>query len=147
MFLYIALAAITAFIYYSLFYRKPAEKIPAGTFSDKLGMSAAEKAGRGFYDVIIVGAGPSGSTCGYFLGKAGAHVLVLDKAKLGRDKYCGDAVCKTAIEILREMDIYNDLIKRNKAKIVRTHTPPSPLVSSRALHSLSSSCCVSVSAL
>ncbi len=53
----------------------------------------------------------------HYLAKAGVNVLVLEKQKFPRDKYCGDAVCKTAIEILRDMDIYNDLIKNNKAKI------------------------------
>jgi hypothetical protein len=53
----------------------------------------------------------------HYLAKAGVNVLVLEKQKFPRDKYCGDAVCKTAIEILRDMDIYNDLLKRNKAKI------------------------------
>jgi len=46
-------------------------------------------------------------------------VLLLEKKKFPRDKYCGDAVCKTAIEILDEMGIYQKLIDENKAKIVR----------------------------
>jgi hypothetical protein len=44
------------------------------------------------YDAVIVGAGPSGSTCAYFLSKAGAKVALLDKETFPRDKYCGDAV-------------------------------------------------------
>lgn len=72
---------------------------------------------RDFYDVAIVGAGPSGATCGYFLGKAGRKVLLLEKKKFPREKYCGDAVCKTAIEILHEMGIYKKLIAENKARV------------------------------
>ena len=51
-------------------------------------------------------------------GKAGVKTLLLEKKKFPRDKYCGDAVCKTAIEILDEMGIYEKLLEENKAKIV-----------------------------
>lgn len=44
--------------------------------------------------------------------------MLLEKKKFPRDKYCGDAVCKTAIEILMEMDVYDRLIKEGKAHIV-----------------------------
>jgi len=44
--------------------------------------------------------------------------LLLEKKKFPREKYCGDAVCKTAIEILDEMGIYQQLLAENKAKIV-----------------------------
>ncbi|XP_035689996.1 conditioned medium factor receptor 1-like [Branchiostoma floridae] len=73
---------------------------------------------EGFYDVAVVGAGPAGSTLGYYLAKAGRNCLLLEKKKFPRDKYCGDAVCKTAIEILMDMGIYEKLIKENKARIV-----------------------------
>ena len=50
---------------------------------------------QGAYDAVIVGAGPSGATCAYYLAKNGASVALLDKETFPRDKYCGDAVrCK-----------------------------------------------------
>jgi len=52
--------------------------------------------------------------------KAGRKTLLLEKKKFPRDKYCGDAVCKTGIEILDEMGIYQQLVDDNKAKIVST---------------------------
>lgn len=52
-------------------------------------------------------------------GKAGIKTLLLEKKKFPRDKYCGDAVCKTAIEILDEMGLYEDLVATNKARVVR----------------------------
>jgi geranylgeranyl reductase family protein len=76
-----------------------------------------DKALSDVYEVAIVGAGPAGATCGYFLGKAGRKTLLLEKKKFPREKYCGDAVCKTAIEILDEMGIYQQLLDENKAKI------------------------------
>ena len=66
----------------------------------------------------MVGAGPAGATLGYYLGKLGRKVLLLEKKTFPRDKYCGDAVCKTAIEILHEMGIYEQLLREDKAHVV-----------------------------
>lgn len=44
------------------------------------------------YEAIVVGGGPSGSTTAYQLAKAGAKVLVLDRARFPRDKPCGGGV-------------------------------------------------------
>ncbi|MDF2548625.1 MAG: hypothetical protein K0R93_3523 [Anaerosolibacter sp.] len=41
------------------------------------------------YDVIIVGAGPGGSTAARELGSKGFNVLIIDKKKFPRDKTCG----------------------------------------------------------
>jgi geranylgeranyl reductase family protein len=41
------------------------------------------------YDAIVVGAGPAGSTAARHLARAGAKVLLVDKAKFPRDKPCG----------------------------------------------------------
>ena len=38
-----------------------------------------------------------------------------------RDKYCGDAVCKTGIEILHEMGLFHELVDNNKAHVVSCH--------------------------
>ena len=43
-------------------------------------------------DVLIVGAGPSGSACALLLADAGIPVTILDKAEFPRDKICGDAL-------------------------------------------------------
>lgn len=44
------------------------------------------------YDVIVLGAGPAGSTAARHLGRAGARVLLLDRATFPRDKPCGGGV-------------------------------------------------------
>ena len=58
------------------------------------------------FHAIVVGAGPSGSATAFYLAKMGIRVLLLDKARFPRDKYCGDAVCTPAIEILKEVRPY-----------------------------------------
>lgn len=67
------------------------------------------------YDAAIVGGGPSGSTCGYYMARGGAKVAVLEKETFPRDKYCGDAVCTPAIRILDEMGVMKELIENNEA--------------------------------
>mgnify|MGYP000459116841 CR=1 FL=1 len=58
-------------------------------------------------DVVIVGAGPAGSSLAYHLATVGINVLVLDKATFPRDKICGDGLTPAAVHelILMGMDI------------------------------------------
>jgi geranylgeranyl reductase family protein len=44
------------------------------------------------FDVIVVGAGPAGSTAAFRLAAEGASVLVLDRQRFPRDKPCGGGV-------------------------------------------------------
>ena len=57
------------------------------------------------YDVIVVGAGPGGSTCASFLARDGHRVLLVDKATFPRDKPCGDAISGKSASVLREMGL------------------------------------------
>lgn len=52
------------------------------------------------FDAIIIGAGPAGSTAAYRLARAGARVLLLDKARFPREKPCGGGV---TVRALREL--------------------------------------------
>ena len=52
------------------------------------------------YDVIIVGAGPAGSTSAYFLAREGLSVLLVDRARFPRDKPCGGGVTGRAAALL-----------------------------------------------
>ena len=58
------------------------------------------------YDVIIVGAGPAGSTLAYFLAKQSPakKILLLERKAFPRNKYCGDAWCAPALDILENME-------------------------------------------
>src|SRR4029079_10202999 len=41
------------------------------------------------WDVLIVGAGPAGSSCAWALRDSGLRVLLVDRAVFPRDKVCG----------------------------------------------------------
>lgn len=62
------------------------------------------------HDVAIVGAGPAGATCAWYLARQDIRVLLLDKAKFPRDKFCGDAVIPRAQRHLKRMGVLDQLI-------------------------------------
>ena len=57
-----------------------------------------------FPRIAIIGAGPSGSTCSFFLSKHQIPHVLIDTADFPRDKICGDAISGKALHILRKMD-------------------------------------------
>lgn len=57
------------------------------------------------YDVIIVGAGPGGSTAAMRIAKEGYSVLLLDKSNFPRDKSCGDGLTRTSTKLLHELGV------------------------------------------
>lgn len=57
------------------------------------------------YDVIIVGAGPGGSTAATMMARTGLRVLMLDKETFPRDKICGDAISGKSVDALKELGL------------------------------------------
>eukprot|EP00891_Asterochloris_glomerata_P007795 jgi/Astpho2/7795/Aster-06086 len=89
--------------------RRSANRIPSS------GPYTSDTLPAGAYDCVIVGAGPSGSTAAYYMSQGGAKVALLEKEHFPRDKYCGDAVCTPAINILTEMGVMQELMEKNEA--------------------------------
>jgi geranylgeranyl reductase family protein len=56
-------------------------------------------------DVIVVGAGPSGSAAAYYLALAGLNVLLIEKSRFPRDKVCGDGLTPRAVKSLVAMGV------------------------------------------
>src|SRR6201986_4076315 len=56
-------------------------------------------------DVIVVGAGPGGSSAAYWLANAGLDVLLLEKSTFPREKVCGDGLTPRGTRALIEMGI------------------------------------------
>jgi menaquinone-9 beta-reductase len=59
-------------------------------------------------DVLIVGAGPGGSTAAYHLARHGIDVTLLDKASFPREKVCGDGLTPRAVVAVQRMGIDTD---------------------------------------
>jgi len=56
-------------------------------------------------DVIVVGAGPAGSTTAFYLAQAGLDVLLLEKSRFPREKVCGDGLTPRGVRALVAMGI------------------------------------------
>ncbi|GIF02170.1 geranylgeranyl reductase family protein [Paractinoplanes rishiriensis] len=59
----------------------------------------------GRFDVAVVGAGPAGSAAAIAACRAGARVLLLDRADFPRDKPCGDGIAAEAIGVLESLGV------------------------------------------
>lgn len=64
-------------------------------------------------EVIVVGAGPAGSTTAMALARKGHDVLLLDRKSFPRDKVCGDAVPAGAIEKLYTLGMREKIREAN----------------------------------
>ncbi|HSN01995.1 MAG TPA: geranylgeranyl reductase family protein [Acidimicrobiales bacterium] len=61
------------------------------------------------FDVVIVGGGPSGSACAYWLAAAGWSVCLIEKKTFPREKTCGDGLTPRSVHQLNEMGLADEL--------------------------------------
>src|SRR3954447_4024507 len=61
------------------------------------------------YDVLVVGGGPSGAACAYWLADAGHDVLVLEKKRYPREKTCGDGLTPRSVKQLHDIGLAAEL--------------------------------------
>ena len=60
-------------------------------------------------DVVVVGGGPSGAACAYWLADAGWDVLVVEKKRYPREKTCGDGLTPRSVLQLEAMGLAPEL--------------------------------------
>ena len=57
------------------------------------------------YDLIVVGAGPAGSTCAALCAHQGGRIMILEAARFPRDKVCGDCLNPAVWPILDRLGL------------------------------------------
>ena len=57
------------------------------------------------HDVLVIGGGPAGSSCAYWLAEAGWDVVVVERKRFPRDKTCGDGLTPRSVRQLQDMGL------------------------------------------
>lgn len=70
------------------------------------------------YDIIVVGAGPSGASSALFLARKGISVLIIEKKKLPRYKVCAGGTSKFTFDILDVSPTFFDALSIERLKII-----------------------------
>ncbi|MGA7418472.1 MAG: geranylgeranyl reductase family protein [Acidimicrobiales bacterium] len=87
------------------------------------------------HDVLIVGGGPSGSACAYWLAEAGWDVALVEKKVFPREKTCGDGLTPRAVRQIADMGIESSLTGAHRyqglranayGKVLELHWPEHP---------------------
>ena len=68
-------------------------------------------------DVIVVGAGPAGSSAAATLGAMGKRVLLLDRNEFPREKTCGDGLTHKCLPHLERLGILSDFLSAVEMEI------------------------------
>jgi geranylgeranyl reductase family protein len=63
------------------------------------------------FDVLVVGAGPSGSAAAYWLAARGHRVLAIERKHFPREKTCGDGLTPRAVRQLHDMGLADRLME------------------------------------
>jgi geranylgeranyl reductase family protein len=73
------------------------------------------------HDVVVVGGGPSGAACAYWLADAGHDVLLLEKKRYPREKTCGDGLTPRSVKQLEDIGLADELRKHHRFEGLRSH--------------------------
>ncbi|MBA3653430.1 MAG: geranylgeranyl reductase family protein [Actinobacteria bacterium] len=65
-------------------------------------------------DVLVVGGGPAGAACAYWLAEAGHDVLLVEKKRYPREKTCGDGLTPRAVKELQAMGLADALAEHHR---------------------------------
>ncbi|MGH9123492.1 MAG: geranylgeranyl reductase family protein [Acidimicrobiales bacterium] len=72
-------------------------------------------------DALVVGGGPGGAACAYWLAEAGHDVLLVEKKRYPREKTCGDGLTPRAVRQLYDMGLASELVGFHRFDGLRCH--------------------------
>jgi geranylgeranyl reductase family protein len=72
------------------------------------------------HDVLVVGGGPAGATCAYWLAEAGHDVLLVEKKRYPREKTCGDGLTPRSVRQLHDMGLAEPLTEFHRFEGLRS---------------------------
>jgi geranylgeranyl reductase family protein len=72
-------------------------------------------------EVLVVGAGPGGASCAYWLAKAGREVVFVEKKAFPREKTCGDGLTPRSVRQLEDMGLGGELSAHHRYFGLRSH--------------------------
>ena len=82
---------------------------------------ASAPSGAHVHDVLIVGGGPSGSACAYWLAEAGWDVALVEKKVFPREKTCGDGLTPRSVRQITDMGVEGSLVGAHRYTGLRAH--------------------------
>ncbi|HEV2368806.1 MAG TPA: geranylgeranyl reductase family protein [Acidimicrobiales bacterium] len=72
------------------------------------------------HDVLVIGGGPAGSACAYWLADAGWDVLLVEKKRFPREKTCGDGLTPRSVRQLADMGLDDVLARHHRFSGLRS---------------------------
>jgi geranylgeranyl reductase family protein len=72
-------------------------------------MEDPSRPSSGRCDVLVVGGGPSGAACAYWLASAGHDVVLVERKGYPREKTCGDGLTPRSVRQLEDMGLREEL--------------------------------------
>ncbi len=86
--------------------KAPAKQAPAPAAAPTAAATGARRVpAERVHDVVVVGGGPAGASCGFWLAQAGWDVVVVEKKEFPREKTCGDGLTPRAVRQLADMGL------------------------------------------
>jgi menaquinone-9 beta-reductase len=72
------------------------------------------------FDAVVIGGGPSGAACAYWLAEAGRDVLLLEKKRYPREKTCGDGLTPRSVKQLHDIGLAQELAEYHRFEGLRS---------------------------
>ena len=75
---------------------------------------APSRTGESLHDVLVIGGGPAGAACAYWLAESGWDVVLVEKKRFPREKTCGDGLTPRSVRQLEDMGLGEALTGAHK---------------------------------